>query len=246
MEAVTDDGRGKRFLRASCSTRVLGNCGISSIRRISCASGSIRWTSMMRRGCRSCVSLSARSGKNIIFRGRFSSTMVRITFIGKTFFCNFNLTVMDDARIYIGDNVMPWTERFTHGDQPPADLQRNVPACALSGWACSMSEYAEDIHIGNDVWIAANAVVLGSVTIGDGAVISAGSVVTKGYSSGLPCCRRAVQTAAPHHRSGLQDGTALVGKTKALPTYWQSFLFQPQKPPDFTALLALCKRYACI
>ena len=56
----------------------------------------------------------------------------------------------------------------------------------------SMSEYAEDIHIGNDVWIAANAVVLGGVTIGDGAVIGAGSVVTKdipaGYLAvGVPC-----------------------------------------------------------
>jgi maltose O-acetyltransferase len=43
----------------------------------------------------------------------------------------------------------------------------------------SMSEYAEEIHIGNNVWIACNVVVLGGVTIGDNAVIGAGSVVTK-------------------------------------------------------------------
>lgn len=35
------------------------------------------------------------------------------------------------------------------------------------------------IHIGNDVWIGANAIILDDVTIGDGAIIAAGAVVTK-------------------------------------------------------------------
>ena len=56
----------------------------------------------------------------------------------------------------------------------------------------SMSEFAEEIHIGHNVWIAANVVVTGGVHIGDGAVIGAGSVVTKdipaGYVAfGVPC-----------------------------------------------------------
>jgi maltose O-acetyltransferase len=38
--------------------------------------------------------------------------------------------------------------------------------------------------IGRDVWIGANAVVLGGVTIGDGAVVAAGSVVTKDVEPG--------------------------------------------------------------
>lgn len=38
--------------------------------------------------------------------------------------------------------------------------------------------------IGRDVWIGANAVVLGGVTIGDGAVVAAGAVVTKNVESG--------------------------------------------------------------
>lgn len=36
-----------------------------------------------------------------------------------------------------------------------------------------------DIIIGNDVWIGARAVILSGVTIGDGAVIGAGSIVTR-------------------------------------------------------------------
>ena len=56
----------------------------------------------------------------------------------------------------------------------------------------TMAEYADEIHIGNNVWIACNAVVLGGVHIGNNVVIGAGSVVTKdipdGYLAfGNPC-----------------------------------------------------------
>jgi acetyltransferase-like isoleucine patch superfamily enzyme len=39
-------------------------------------------------------------------------------------------------------------------------------------------------QIGRDVWIGANAVILGGVTIGDGAVVAAGAVVTKDVEAG--------------------------------------------------------------
>ncbi|MEG2871478.1 MAG: DapH/DapD/GlmU-related protein, partial [Clostridium sp.] len=56
----------------------------------------------------------------------------------------------------------------------------------------SMSEYADEIHIGNHVWLACNVVVLGGVHIGDNAVIGAGSVVTNDIPAnylavGVPC-----------------------------------------------------------
>jgi acetyltransferase-like isoleucine patch superfamily enzyme len=38
--------------------------------------------------------------------------------------------------------------------------------------------------IGRDVWLGANAVILGGVTIGDGAVVAAGAVVTKDVEAG--------------------------------------------------------------
>ncbi|MCI1750655.1 MAG: hypothetical protein LKI17_04900 [Megasphaera cerevisiae] len=43
----------------------------------------------------------------------------------------------------------------------------------------TMAEYAREIHIGNNVWLACNVTVLGCVHIGSSAVIGAGSVVTK-------------------------------------------------------------------
>jgi len=39
--------------------------------------------------------------------------------------------------------------------------------------------YEKDVIIGNDVWLGANVIVLPGVTIGDGAIVGAGSVVTK-------------------------------------------------------------------
>ena len=55
-----------------------------------------------------------------------------------------------------------------------------------------MAEYAEEIHIGSNVWIACNTVIIGGVHIGDNVVIGAGSVVTKDIPSnsvavGNPC-----------------------------------------------------------
>ena len=48
----------------------------------------------------------------------------------------------------------------------------------------SMSEFAGEIHIEDDVWLAANVVVIDGVTIGKGAVIGAGSVVTRDIPAG--------------------------------------------------------------
>lgn len=48
-------------------------------------------------------------------------------------------------------------------------------------WVKNKVDFQENkrVHIGNDVWIGANAILLGGINIGDGAVVGAGSVVTK-------------------------------------------------------------------
>lgn len=89
--------------------------------------------------------------------------------IGDNFTGNFNLTILDEADVVIGDNVFigPNTSLCTviHSFKPD---ERN------RGIMC-----ARPITVGSDVWIASNVVVLPGVTIGDGAVVGAGSVVTK-------------------------------------------------------------------
>lgn len=97
------------------------------------------------------------------------------THLGKHVFANFNLTLVDDGNIYIGDDTMiaPNVTIATAGHPINAKLrQRGL-------------QYNADVHIGKNVWIGAGCVILPGVTIGDNTVIGAGSVVTKDIPSGV-------------------------------------------------------------
>lgn len=89
--------------------------------------------------------------------------------VGENFYANFNLVVLDVAKVVIGDNVMmaPNVAIYTAG-HPVHPKSRN------SGY-----EYGMPITIGNNVWIGGNVVINPGVRIGDNVIIGAGSVVTK-------------------------------------------------------------------
>ncbi len=95
--------------------------------------------------------------------------------IGNNFVGNFNLCILDEAEVTIGDNVLigPNCSLITITHALDRD-QRNEGIMS-----------AKPIVIGNNVWIASNVVVLPGVSIGDGAVIGAGSVVTKSIPAGM-------------------------------------------------------------
>lgn len=89
--------------------------------------------------------------------------------IGKAFYANFNLTLLDCTLITFGDNVMIGPNCcFTTATHPVDPTQR------LAG-----VEYARPIRVGSNVWFGSGVNVLPGVTIGDGAVVGAGAVVTR-------------------------------------------------------------------
>lgn len=88
--------------------------------------------------------------------------------VGRNFYANFNCTMLDCAKITIGDNVFlaPGAQLYT-ATHPLDAIERRSTECALP------------ISIGDDVWIGGCAIVLPGVTIGSRVVVAAGSVVTK-------------------------------------------------------------------
>lgn len=130
-------------------------------------------------------------GEEYYFQGPIQFNYGCHTFIGENFFANFNLMVMDDARIHIGNNVMFGPNVSLMATNHPLIAEERT-AMKYPDGHISMSEYAEEIIIGNNVWIAANVVIIGGVHIGDNVVIGAGSVVTKDIPAnylayGVPC-----------------------------------------------------------
>ncbi len=89
--------------------------------------------------------------------------------VGKNFFANYNCTIIDVAKVKIGDNcqMAPNVSIYTAG-HPLHPVSRN-----------SMYEYGISVTIGDNVWIGGNTVIMPGVHIGSNTVIGAGSVVTK-------------------------------------------------------------------
>ena len=88
---------------------------------------------------------------------------------GSGVYANFNLTMVDDGHIFVGDKVLIGPNVTIATANHP--IQPELRSKAL--------QYNKDVHIGDNVWIGANAVICPGVTIGKNTVIGAGSVVTK-------------------------------------------------------------------
>jgi maltose O-acetyltransferase len=131
-------------------------------------------------------------GSGTYLQGPIQFDYGQYTTVGDNFYANFNFTVLDEAPITIGDNVMcgPNVSLFT-ALHPLRYQQRNMKTKDRDGVDYSY-EYATPITIGNNCWIAGNVTIIGGVTIGAGCVIGAGSVVTRDIPAnslavGNPC-----------------------------------------------------------
>ena len=101
---------------------------------------------------------------------------------GNGIYANFNLTMVDDTHIYVGDYTMfgPNVTVATAGHPILPELREQ-------GY-----QYNFPVHIGKCCWLGAGVIVLPGITIGDNVVVGAGSIVTKDLPSnvvavGNPC-----------------------------------------------------------
>ncbi len=112
---------------------------------------------------------------------------------GKNVYANFNLTLVDDTHIYVGDGTMfgPNVVIATAGHPILPELR------------VKQYQYNIPVRIGKNCWLGAGVLVMPGVTIGDNTVIGAGSVVTKDIPAdviavGNPC--RVLREIGEHDR----------------------------------------------
>lgn len=101
---------------------------------------------------------------------------------GNGIYANTNVTLIDDGHIYVGNRVLigPNVVVTTANHPMNPELRRYE------------MQYNMDVHIGENVWIGAGAIILPGVHIGENTVIGAGSVVTRDIpanvmAAGTPC-----------------------------------------------------------
>ncbi len=119
--------------------------------------------------------LLAEVGENCYIEPPLHANWGRNTHLGSNVYANFNLTLVDDTDVYIGDSVMigPNVTIATAGHPIDPELRRKV------------AQFNIPVRIGNNVWIGAGAIILPGITIGDDSVIGAGSIVTKDIPAGV-------------------------------------------------------------
>lgn len=112
---------------------------------------------------------------------------------GNNVYANFNLTLVDDTHIFVGDCTMigPNVTIATAGHPILPELREKA------------YQFNQPVHIGRNCWLGAGVVVLPGITIGDNSVIGAGSIVTKDVPAnvvavGNPC--RVLREISEHDR----------------------------------------------
>jgi maltose O-acetyltransferase len=118
--------------------------------------------------------LFGRGGDDVRLQPPFFCDYGANIFLGKDCYFNFNCVVLDVCRVKVGDHVLfgPAVQVYTATHPLEAGPRRQ-------------REFGKPVVIGSDVWVGGGAVLCPGVTVGDRAVIGAGSVVTRDVPAGV-------------------------------------------------------------
>lgn len=117
----------------------------------------------------------ARVGKGAVVRPPFHCDYGYNISLGDGVFLNFNCVILDVVEVTIGDRTQIGPAVQIYAADHPRDAETRKTGL----------EFGRPVRIGSDVWIGGSAILLPGVTIGDGAVIGAGSVVTRDVAAGV-------------------------------------------------------------
>jgi maltose O-acetyltransferase len=117
----------------------------------------------------------AHVGADVVIRPPFFCDYGYNIRLGDGVFLNFNCVILDVVEVSIGDRTQigPTVQIYAADHPRDAETRR------------SGLEFGRPVRIGSDVWIGGAAIILPGVTIGDGAVVGAGSVVTRDVGAGV-------------------------------------------------------------
>lgn len=113
-------------------------------------------------------------GEGVVVRPPFHCDYGFNIRLGRNVFLNFNCVILDVVEVVIGEGTQIGPAVQIYAADHPRD-----PAVRRAGL-----ELGRPVHIGSNVWIGGGAIILPGITIGDDAVIGAGSVVTRDVEAG--------------------------------------------------------------
>ena len=114
-------------------------------------------------------------GERFIINQPFRCDYGKNIFLGEDCFINFNCTILDEAKVTIGNHAFIGPNVSIYTACHPLEPQKRN----------QFIEWAEPVTIGDNVWIGGGATILPGVSLGDNVVIGAGAVVTKDFPSNV-------------------------------------------------------------